>query len=212
MTHWKPFPGPLSAGSLILALLASPPLGAAGADQAEAKPAPGAQPALVHSHPGENAWNAGQAAGDWWDEIKRQHGHVGPWNVLGWRIGQAALRELKSPWGRHELEVICYVPLLTPFTCMADGLSVGTGNSLGRLDLRLAEVLDYRQSFVAVRRKDGQGDILEFRPHASYLKSITGQPVEALERLSRACSQRGESELFEVRRWAGAPAENPAGH
>jgi formylmethanofuran dehydrogenase subunit E len=155
---------------------------------------------FIQSKPGDNAWNAGQAAGDWWAEIKRQHGHVGPWNVLGWRIAQAALRELNSEWGRHELEIICYVPPQTPFTCMVDGLSVGTGNSLGRLDLRLAEVLDYRQSFVAIRRKDGKGDILEFRPHATYLKSITNQPVEALERLSRECSTTREGELFTVRR------------
>jgi formylmethanofuran dehydrogenase subunit E len=153
---------------------------------------------FIQSQPGGNAWNAGQAAGDWWAEIKRQHGHVGPWNVLGWRIAQAALRDLKADWGRHELEVICYVPPQTPFTCMVDGLSVGTGNSLGRLDLRLAEVMDYRQSFVSIRRKDGKGEILEFRPHAAYLKSITNQPVEALERLSRECSERPEPELFSI--------------
>jgi formylmethanofuran dehydrogenase subunit E len=158
--------------------------------------------ALIQSRPGANAWNAGQAPGDWWAEIKRQHGHVGPWNVLGWRIAQAALRELKSEWGRHELEIICYVPPRTPFTCMVDGLSVGSGNSLGRLDLRLAEVMDYRQSFVAIRRKDGKGDILEFRPHAAYLKSITNQPLAALERLSRECSSRREAELFRLRRLA----------
>ena len=175
----------------------------------DGEPAPVGQSARTHativqSKPGTNAWNAGQAADDWWAEIQRQHGHVGPWNVLGWRIAQAALRECKSEWGRHELEIVCYVPPQTPFTCMVDGLSVGTGNSLGRLDLRLAEVMDYRQSFVAVRRKDGQGDILEFRPHAAYLKSITNQPVEALERLSRQCRERRESDLFTMRRWLGS--------
>jgi hypothetical protein len=108
---------------------------------------------LIQSEPGANAWNTGRAPADWWAEIKRQHGHVGPWNVLGWRIGQAALRESKSEWGRHELEVVCYVPLQTPFTCMVDGLAVGTGNSIGRLDLRLAEVFSSAEAFVAVRRK-----------------------------------------------------------
>jgi hypothetical protein len=98
------------------------------------------------------------------------------------------------------LEVICYVPPQTPFTCMVDGLSVGTGNSLGRLDLRLAEVMDYRQSFVAIRRKDGKGDILEFRPLPAYLKSITNQPVERLEGLSRECAEHEDDRLFTVRR------------
>ena len=192
-------------GWLLLGALTPPDLRADGDHAAPATPsAPAGRTngVFVQSQPGANAWNAGQAAGDWWAEIKRQHGHVGPWNVLGWRIAQAALRELKSQWGRHELEVICYVPLQTPFTCMVDGLSVGTGNSLGRLDLRLAEVMDYRQSFVAIRRKDGKGDILEFRPHATYLKSITNQPVEKLEVLSHQCSRRVEEELFTTSRYS----------
>jgi hypothetical protein len=61
----------------------------------------------VHAEPGTNAWNAGKAPADWYGEIQRYHGHVGPWNVLGWRIGQAALRECRSEWGQHELEVVC---------------------------------------------------------------------------------------------------------
>jgi formylmethanofuran dehydrogenase subunit E len=155
---------------------------------------------VAHSEPGSNAWNAGKAPADWHGEIERYHGHVGPWNVLGWRIGQAALRELKSEWGKHELELVCYVPPQTPFTCLVDGLSVGTGNSQGRLDLRLAEVLTWEESFVAVRRKGGKGELLEFRPEASYLKSIMDQPVEKLEALCQECAKMPENKLFSVQR------------
>jgi len=159
-----------------------------------------AKPKRVQSEPGTNAWNAGQAPVDWYGEIQRYHGHVGPWNVLGWRIGQAALRELKSEWGKHELEIVCYVPPQTPFTCLVDGLSVGTGNSQGRLDLRLAEVLTWEESFVAARRKNGQGRVVEFRPNQDYLKAILAQPVEKLEALSQECSRMPEARLFTVRR------------
>lgn len=179
-------------------LLAIPTFG----DETDHGPVTGAAPPVtVRSQAGANAWNAAQPPADWWAEIRRQHGHVGPWNVLGWRIGQAALRELHSTWGRHELEVICYVPLQTPFTCLVDGLSVGTGNTLGRLDLRLAEVLDYRESFVAVRRKDQPGTVLEFRPDAAYLKTILNQPVEKLEALSRECGHVPEEKLFRLQRF-----------
>ena len=203
MTSQKSFGRATLAGGLLLALVAPLSLPAEGDHAAPGPPSAPAQRnngIFLQSQPGGNAWNAGQAAGDWWAEIKRQHGHVGPWNVLGWRIAQAALRELKSEWGRHDLEIICSVPPQTPFTCLVDGLSVGSGNTLGRLDLRLAEVMDYRQSFVAIRRKDGQGEILEFRPAAAYLKSITNQPVEALERLARECSETREEKLFTVHR------------
>ena len=156
----------------------------------------------VHSEPGSNVWNSGNAPADWYGEIRRYHGHVGPWNVLGWRIGQAAVRELKSTWGAHELEIVCYTPPQTPFTCIVDGLSVGTGNSQGRLDLRMAEVLTWEQCFVAVRRKDGKGGVMEFRPRETYLKSIMQQPPEQLEALCLACSQLPESKLFKIKRVA----------
>jgi len=205
MTGKTTFGRVLWAGVLGLGLVVPLSLradGEHGAPGAPSAPAGRTNGIFIQSLPGSNAWNAGQAAGDWWGEIKRQHGHVGPWNVLGWRIAQAALRELKSEWGRHDLEIVCYVPPQTPFTCMVDGLSVGSGNTLGRLDLRLAEVMDYRQSLMAIRRKDGKGDILEFRPATAYLKSIMNQPVEKLEGLSRQCSQKPEAELFTVRRYS----------
>lgn len=169
-------------------------------DKVPGAPRVGVGTVTIQSQPGPNPWNAGQPPENWWEEIKRQHGHVGPWNVLGWRIGQAALREFKSEWGRHELQVVCYVPLQTPFTCMVDGLSVGTGNSLGRLDLRLGEVLHFRQTFVAVCRKDKTGPVLEFRPKPDYLRTIVNRPVEELERLSKECGLSSEDKLFSIHR------------
>ena len=145
-------------------------------------------------------WNMGQAPEDWWGQIEHMHGHVGPWNVLGWRIGQAALREFDTKWGRHELDIICYVPVKTPYSCMADGLAVGTGNSIGRLNLRLGEVFSLDFIHVCVRRKDGAGPVLIFKPAQTYLRRIDAPKPEELEKLSRECSHMAESDLFEVTR------------
>jgi formylmethanofuran dehydrogenase subunit E len=128
------------------------------------------------------------------------HGHVGPWNVLGWRIGKAALREFGSKWGRHELDIICYVPLRTPYSCMADGLAIGCGNSMGRLDLRLAEAVSLEFIHVCVRRKDGTGPVLIFRPRLSYLRHINAAKQEQFEKLSRECSSLKKSDVFEIQR------------
>jgi formylmethanofuran dehydrogenase subunit E len=149
---------------------------------------------------GDNAYNRGQEPEDWWGQIKRMHGHVGPWNVLGWRIGKAALREFDTKWGWHELDIICYVPIKTPYSCMADGLVIGTGNSIGRLDLRLAEVVSCDFIHVCVRRKDGTGPVLVFRPKRAYLRQIDAPKPEELEKLSRECSNMEESDLFEIER------------
>lgn len=155
---------------------------------------------IVQSIPGSNAWNQGMAPADWQMELSRYHGHVGPWNVIGWRMGQAALKEFQSEWGRHELEFIGYVPMQTPFTCLIDGLSVGTGNSQGRMDLRLAEILHWREIFVAVRRKDGKGGVLEFRPQLEFVKSIMGLPSEKLEAYCRQALRLEDKQLF-ARQW-----------
>jgi formylmethanofuran dehydrogenase subunit E len=155
---------------------------------------------IVRSEPGENPWNQGQPPEDWWAEIERIHGHVGPWNILGWRIGQAALREFDTVWGRHELDIVCHLPLTTPYTCLADGVVIGTGNSLGRLDIRLAETLSPRRICVSVRRKDGEGKVLVFHPHPEYMQSITDQPVEKLHELSTECRDMKEKELFRIER------------
>jgi len=150
---------------------------------------------------GDNDYNRGQEPQDWWSEIKHMHGHVGPWNVLGWRIGKAALRELETKWGWHELDIICYVPLRTPYSCMADGLVIGSGNTIGRLDLRMVEVVSLEFANVCVRRKDGTGPVLIFKPRLSYLKHIDAPKPEDLEKLSKECGSMKESEIFEIQRF-----------
>ena len=172
---------------------------AAVAHQDSSIPSPKAK-GQTRSAPGDNPWNRGQEPSDWWAETKRIHGHVGPWNVLGWRIGQVALREFDTEWGRHTLDIICYIPMETPYSCMADGLVIGTGNSLGRLDIRLAEVMSMDLIHVSVRRKDGEGPVLVFRPRIDYLKRIEARTVEELEKLARECSKMDESALFRVER------------
>jgi formylmethanofuran dehydrogenase subunit E len=155
----------------------------------------------VRATPGENPWNQGRPPTDWWAAIKQMHGHVGPWNVLGWRIGRAALREFDATWGRHQLDIICYVPMTTPYSCIADGLVIGTGNSIGRLDIRLAEVMTTDLILIAVRRKHNSGPVLIFRPKLDFLKRIEIRPVEELEELSRQCSVMEESRLFHIERF-----------
>ena len=147
---------------------------------------------------GSNIWNQAQEPTNWWNEIKQAHGHVGPWNVLGWRMGKAALRELSSTWGQHELDIICYIPLKTPYSCIADGLVVGTGNSIGRLDIRLAEALAMSDIHVSVRRKDGTGPVLLLKPDQKYLEKIRHQPDDQLAALSTECSQLPENKLFTI--------------
>lgn len=147
---------------------------------------------------GSNIWNQVQEPTNWWNEIKQAHGHVGPWNVLGWRMGKAALRELGATWGQHELDVVCHIPLQTPYSCIADGLVVGTGNSIGRLDIRLSEVMTMADVHVSVRRKDGTRPVLLLKPNQKYLEKIGNAPDTQLESLAREGGELPEKELFVI--------------
>ena len=155
---------------------------------------------VSRSTPGANLWNQSVESTNWMYELKQVHGHVGPWNVLGWRMGKAALRELGGTWGQHELDIICYIPLKTPYSCFVDGLIVGTGNSMGRLDIRLGEVMTMADIHVSVQRKDGTGPVLLFKPDQKYLENILHQPDDQLAALSAECGQLPENKLFTIER------------
>jgi formylmethanofuran dehydrogenase subunit E len=154
----------------------------------------------VQSMPGENPWNQGIAPKDPWKAIEQMHGHVGPWNVLGWRIGQSALSNFTTAWGRHALDITIYIPMATPFSCMADGLVIGTGNSIGRLDIRLAEVDSMEMICVNIQKKNNEGGTITYKPKIEYLKKILNAPVEELESLSRQCFEMDQTELFEMQK------------
>ena len=161
---------------------------------------------VSRSTPGANLWNQSVESTNWMYELKQVHGHVGPWNVLGWRMGKAALRELGGTWGQHELDIICYIPLKTPYSCLVDGLIVGTGNSMGRLDIRLGEVMTMADIHVSVQRKDGTGPVLLFKPDQKYLEQIRHQPDDQLAALSTECGQLPENKLFTIERLPASDA------
>lgn len=149
---------------------------------------------------GANDWNRGREPQDWWKEIENRHGHVGPWNVLGYRMGRAMLRELGTRWGSHEYIITAHIPPSTPYSCILDGLAVATGNSEGRLDLLWAEVALPELSHVSVRRASDRSLVLVFMPRPEYLERISRGSVADLEKQSRECEQMAEEELFTIRR------------
>ena len=121
-------------------------------------------------------------------------------------MGKAALRELDGTWGQHELDIICYIPLKMPYSCLVDGLIVGTGNSMGRLDIRLGEVMTMADIHVSVQRKDGTGPVLLFKPDQKYLEKIRHQPDDQLQALSLECGRLPESKLFPIDRLPASDA------
>lgn len=63
-------------------------------------------------------------------DLARFHGHLGPFIVLGYRIGKQALKELGSDPFSMKAEVYCSG--VTPQSCLADGVQLGSGCTLGK--------------------------------------------------------------------------------
>lgn len=158
------------------------------------------QKVAIQATAGDNPWNRGTEPEDPWKAIEQMHGHVGPWNVLGWRIGQRALKQFGTRWGRHDLDITVHIPMDTPYSCMADGLVIGTGNSLGRLDIRLAEVEKMEMITVDVVNKGPQGGRIIYRPKLDYMGKILTAPAEDVHVLSHECFKLANEELFDEER------------
>ncbi len=99
------------------------------------------------------------------EEAVRLHGHLGPWLVLGYKIGLRAVELL----GARSTDLFCtvYMPRRRPFTCALDGVQAATGCTLGKLNIELREggvrfVFERRDGKrVAFRLREGVPALLE---------------------------------------------------
>jgi formylmethanofuran dehydrogenase subunit E len=64
------------------------------------------------------------------------HDHLGPFLVIGIRMGIAANKFLKSESHNQNMKAIVELPLRTPFSCILDGIQVTTHCTLGNQRLK----------------------------------------------------------------------------
>lgn len=67
-------------------------------------------------------------------ELIKFHGHLGPYIVLGYRMGRFA-REFFS--NSPEMDAVVHCPDTPPQSCIADGIQLGSGCSFGRRKISL---------------------------------------------------------------------------
>jgi len=65
------------------------------------------------------------------------HGHLGPFLVIGVRMGLIGLRELELKQGTKKLHVTASLKYSVPFSCVLDGIQVTTGCTFGNQKLTL---------------------------------------------------------------------------
>jgi len=69
-------------------------------------------------------------------DAEKLHGHLGPFLVIGVRMGNIAKRILNTNLENGTLKVDAKIPLLTPFSCILDGIQTTTNCTIGNQKLK----------------------------------------------------------------------------
>ena len=120
------------------------------------------------------------------------HGHLGPFLIIGVRMGSIALKELKAK--SHSMRAVAETGVKPPVSCIIDGIQVSTGCTLGR---GMIEVIDNQRSKVTFFKDDKKLEI-ELKGHI--LESILDQlKVESSEKVAERVMELDNDELFLIK-------------
>ena len=107
------------------------------------------------------------------------HGHLGPFLVIGVRMGLIGVRELKAKENDNELRVTAMLKHSVPFSCVIDGIQVATKCTIGNQKLKLI---------------DSSGIVAEFELQQREKVTITVNPTTFNRLKSRLLSENVSQE------------------
>lgn len=120
------------------------------------------------------------------------HGHLGPWLVLGYKVGIYAKEKLKAS-SPFDLKCVAYLPKMKPYTCSLDGIQVASGCTLGKLNVELVDSDESSIKFVFTNLRSNESLELKLKPEAlDLLKGFEGKDLE------RAAEEVNRMEIWEL--------------
>lgn len=81
------------------------------------------------------------------------HGHLGPFLVIGVRMGLVGVRELKAKENDNKLRVTAMLKYHVPFSCVIDGIQVATKCTIGNQKLKLIDSPEIAAEFELQQRE-----------------------------------------------------------
>jgi formylmethanofuran dehydrogenase subunit E len=99
--------------------------------------------------------------------LKSFHGHLGPYVVLGYRMGRLALEKAGSR-GHFGISARVHSVLAPPPSCLVDGIQLGSGCTLGKRNIEVFETEGPAYAVfrttegreVTIRLRDGVPDLV----------------------------------------------------
>jgi formylmethanofuran dehydrogenase subunit E len=125
-------------------------------------------------------------------QIKKFHGHLGPYAVIGYRMGLIAKEKLND--NPFSLNATVWTNNIPPMSCVIDGVQLSSGCTLGKGNISLKKSNVIKAEFSS---KDGKFLQIVLKPE---IKNEVDQNVNEKNIISYSekIYQRSDFELFEI--------------
>ena len=129
------------------------------------------------------------------------HGHLGPFLVIGVRMGLIGVRELEAKGNKEKLRVTVMLRNSVPFSCVIDGIQVATKCTIGNKKLRLRSSSGIAAKF-ELQNKEQLTVIVNPTAFDKLKKELLAEkvPPEEVRQLAQLVASMPEEELFIIRR------------
>ena len=102
------------------------------------------------------------------------HGHLGPFLVMGVRMGQTALEALDTKGRKDMLRISLKVPFRVPYSCVIDGVQTCTGCTVGNQRLQVVNTEEIEAKFEDLSNKQS----ITITPQPSVLAMLKKQVID----------------------------------
>jgi len=126
------------------------------------------------------------------------HGHLGPFLVIGVRMGSLAKKILNANAGENnKLRITAWLPLLTPFSCIIDGIQVTTQCTVGNQKLGIE---NSKAKIIVYFEQKNSHKALRIHVNPKIIKELKDRYSEGAsnEELAREIASIPESQLFVI--------------
>jgi formylmethanofuran dehydrogenase subunit E len=126
------------------------------------------------------------------------HGHLGPFLVIGIRMGNMAKKTLKPNVKENKrLQVTVKIPLLTPFSCILDGIQTTTQCTVGNQKLRTE---NSQKEIIAQFELQNSNKAMKVLVNPKIIEELRKKMSEGVtnEELARKIASIPENQLFKI--------------
>jgi formylmethanofuran dehydrogenase subunit E len=121
-------------------------------------------------------------------QLKRFHGHLGPFVVIGYRMGTIARKKLEG-----KIDAVVFTGTKVPLSCIIDGIQFASSCTLGKGNISVEEKEEAKAHFVSDRL------LVEIKLHDEVRHRIESTCTREVEEvLAFALLSEPEAEIFSI--------------